>query len=377
MVPSANHRSQRAAGDAHSLRRRAFAAPLLRRAARGWRWPSRKDGGCQAAAWGEFAANDAPFRLDGVDDVVEHFVHGVFVEDAEVAVGQQVHFQRFELDAVFARHVLDSDGAEVGQAGFWADRGVLRKFGGDDVARELIGPGFQRWQFRVDACAGVFFGVVGHEGSWRYYICDDAVARRPSSSRGRSRLSARKSAATSNRAIRRATCVEIDVLDGHVPVRVENFEAVLLFPLVGVLIGKKLLEQRRGIEIVVSDFGVLENDGGAIVPAAVFGAVIAGSDREHFQDAAELHFFLEQRVVIFLEKRDEFVGVTPLCFVVVLDDEGPFLGFSAPALASVRSHRAANRERAASLALRATGTYHRIELASATICILLRRLIGS
>ena len=114
---------------------------------------------------------------------------------------------------------------------------------------------------------------------------------------------------------------------------IEDFEAALLFALVGVLVGKELLEERGGIESVVSDFGVLEDDGGAIVPAAVFGGVIAGSDREYLQDAAELHFFLQQRVVIFLEERDKFVGVTPFCFVVVLDDEGRSLASCGAGLA--------------------------------------------
>jgi len=42
--------------------------------------PTGEDGGGEAAAGSEFAADDAPFGLDGGDDVAQHFVDGVFVE---------------------------------------------------------------------------------------------------------------------------------------------------------------------------------------------------------------------------------------------------------------------------------------------------------
>src|ERR1700729_1676537 len=87
--------------------------------------------------------------------------------------------------------------------------------------------------------------------------------------------------------------VQVFVFDRHVPMGVEDFEAVLLFALVGVLVRKELLEQRGGIEVVVSNLGVLEKDGRAIVPPAVLGGVVAGGDREYFQDAAQLHLFLQ------------------------------------------------------------------------------------
>src|SRR5713101_5073698 len=97
-------------------------APLLARADRG---PAGEDGGGEATAGGEFAANDAPFGADGGDDVAENFVDGVFVEDAEVAIGEEIHFERFELDAIFFGHVLNGDGAEVREAGLGADGGVF------------------------------------------------------------------------------------------------------------------------------------------------------------------------------------------------------------------------------------------------------------
>src|SRR5712692_8255124 len=95
-------------------------APRLARADAG---PAREDGRGQAAAGGEFAAHDAPFGLNGGDDVAEDFVDGVFVEDAQAAVGEEIHFQGLQLDAIFLRHVLDGDGAEVGEAGIGAEGG--------------------------------------------------------------------------------------------------------------------------------------------------------------------------------------------------------------------------------------------------------------
>jgi len=43
--------------------------------------PAGEDGGCQAAAGSEFAADHAPFGLHGGDDVAQHSVDGVFVEN--------------------------------------------------------------------------------------------------------------------------------------------------------------------------------------------------------------------------------------------------------------------------------------------------------
>jgi hypothetical protein len=124
--------------------------------------PAGEDRGGETTAGGEFAADEAPFGVEGGDEFAKDSVDGVFVEDAEVAIGEEIHFQGLELDAGFLGHVLDGDGAEVGEAGFGADGRVFWKARGDDVAGELIGPGFERGQFGMDAGAGVLYGVVGH-----------------------------------------------------------------------------------------------------------------------------------------------------------------------------------------------------------------------
>src|SRR5690242_11329314 len=80
-------------------------------------------------------------------------------------------------------------------------------------------------------------------------------------------------------------CVQIYVLDGHIPVRFEDFKSPLFLALVGFLVGKELLQECRSIKVVVRDFGVLENDRCPIVPAAVFGRMVTRRGRENLQDA--------------------------------------------------------------------------------------------
>ena len=100
--------------------------------------------------------------MNGGDDVTQDFVDGVFVEDAEAAVREEIHLECFQLDAIFPGHVLNRDGAVVRETGLGADGGILGKFRGNNVAGELVGPGFEFRQFGVDAGLGVLGGVVGH-----------------------------------------------------------------------------------------------------------------------------------------------------------------------------------------------------------------------
>src|ERR1700730_16360109 len=55
--------------------------------------PTGKDRRSQAAAGSELAPDDAPFGLDGGNYVAQDLVDGIFVENAQVAIGKQVHFQ--------------------------------------------------------------------------------------------------------------------------------------------------------------------------------------------------------------------------------------------------------------------------------------------
>ena len=71
-----------------------------------------------------------------------------------------VHLQGFQFEAVLARHIDDADRAEVGETGLGADGGVLRHLDGDLVPLELIRPGLDRRQPRLDPAARVPVGVA-------------------------------------------------------------------------------------------------------------------------------------------------------------------------------------------------------------------------
>src|SRR5260370_37916064 len=121
--------------------------------------------------------------------------------------------------------------------------------------------------------------------------------------------------------------IELYVLDRQIPVRLQDFEAALLFFLVRFLIGTKLLDNRGAVEIVVGNRCVLEDDGHAIIPALAFRHVIPRRHHAHFQHAPEFSLFLKHRIMVFLEERQEFVSVAPFRLVVVLDRERLFFSF--------------------------------------------------
>src|SRR5262245_66653308 len=63
----------------------------------------RGDGRLDAAARRELALDRHPLRLAGGDEIVEDLVGGALVEDAFVAVVEQVVLQRLQLDAAIGR----------------------------------------------------------------------------------------------------------------------------------------------------------------------------------------------------------------------------------------------------------------------------------
>src|SRR5580693_4492597 len=127
--------------------------------------PASEDRSGQTATRSKLATHHTPLRAYSCNDIMENLVHGVFIEDPEIAIGEEVHLESLELDAVFVRQVLNGDGAVVWHAGFRANGTVLRKTRGDDVAPILVGPGVELRQFCFDASAGVIGCVVGHDGS--------------------------------------------------------------------------------------------------------------------------------------------------------------------------------------------------------------------
>jgi hypothetical protein len=124
------------------------------------------DYGGDAAAGAEVADYFSPDGVAGFDDVVEDLVDDVLLEDAEVAVGEEVFLEGLQLEAGLARHVANGDAAEVGEAGFGADGGELGVVDQDLVGFELVAPGFNGRKCGVEASLGVVVGVAGGFGGF-------------------------------------------------------------------------------------------------------------------------------------------------------------------------------------------------------------------
>jgi len=122
------------------------------------------DGGSDAAAGAELATDYGPGGIACLDHIFEDLVDDVFLEDAEVAVAEEVLLEGFEFEAAMARHVADVEDAEIWQPGFGADRGQFRVIDGDFVAGELVLPCFDGGEFEVESGFGVVVCVEGLRG---------------------------------------------------------------------------------------------------------------------------------------------------------------------------------------------------------------------
>src|SRR5437762_6025020 len=127
---------------------------------------------------------------------------------------------------------------------------------------------------------------------------------------------------------------QVHFLDRKIPMPFEDFKPPLLFLLIGFLIRIKLLDDSRRIETVIRDGCILEDDRDSIVPAAILGSVQTRLGSVHFQDSSQFDFLLQYGIVVLLEEGDEFIRVSPFCFVVVLDD----IRFVGTILTCLRGH---------------------------------------
>src|SRR5208337_1060611 len=101
----------------------------------------------------------------------------------------------------------------------------------------------------------------------------------------------------------------------------QDLEAPLLLLRVGCLVGEKLLLERVLVERLIGGGRVLEDNGDAVVPTAVFGCVVARLVHPDFEHPPYLDLLFQQWVVVLFKELEEFIGVAPLGFVVILDDE--------------------------------------------------------
>src|SRR5690349_5691527 len=76
--------------------------------------PGGSDFGMQSSARREFAGDGGAHWLRGRHDIAQKPVHYVFIKDAEVAVGEHVHLERFQLQAQFVGRVAQRKLAEIG-----------------------------------------------------------------------------------------------------------------------------------------------------------------------------------------------------------------------------------------------------------------------
>ena len=118
-------------------------------------------GGGYAAAGAEFAAHYGPDRVAGFHNIFEDLVDDVLLEDAEVAVAEEVFLERFEFEAAAAGHVANGERTEVGQTGLGADGSELRIVDDDFVAGKLILPGFDGGKGEIEAGLCVVVGIAG------------------------------------------------------------------------------------------------------------------------------------------------------------------------------------------------------------------------
>jgi hypothetical protein len=142
--------------------------------------------GRDATARAEVAYDFGPDGVSSFDYVIENLIDDVFLEDAEVAIDEEILFERLQLHTLLARHVTDGQAAEVGQAGFGTDAGELGVVDEDLVSLELVLPSFDGGELDVEAGFCVVVGVAGGFGGHTYILAglDECEDRRSEWSKG-------------------------------------------------------------------------------------------------------------------------------------------------------------------------------------------------
>jgi len=123
-------------------------------------WPAGFYYGGDAATGAEVALDYGPDWIAGFYYVFEDLVGDVLLEDAEIAIAEEVFLIGLELDAALARHVAQGNRSEVGQAGLGADGGEFRIVDEDLVTGKLIGPCFNGRKCEVEPCFRVLVCVT-------------------------------------------------------------------------------------------------------------------------------------------------------------------------------------------------------------------------
>src|ERR1700739_1555235 len=120
-----------------------------------WPWPARFDSGGDAPARTKLTSHHRPNRIAGLHDVLQHLIHNVFLEYAEIAVTEEELLQGFQFEADLTGHVADVKNAKVRKPCFRTDRGKLRIVNRDLIARELVLPRLNFRECKIEPCLGV------------------------------------------------------------------------------------------------------------------------------------------------------------------------------------------------------------------------------
>lgn len=102
----------------------------------------RLDHAAQPSASRKLTRDLGPRRTAGSNHVLENAIDGIFVKNADVSVGVDVHFERLELQALFIRFIVKSDRPKVGQIGLGTDRRVLGNHDRNFISVVLVWKGF-------------------------------------------------------------------------------------------------------------------------------------------------------------------------------------------------------------------------------------------
>src|SRR5579872_1781169 len=127
--------------------------------------PTGGDPGEHSAARRELAADSGRNRPARLHHILENSIDDVLLKDAEVAIGERVHLQRFQLQAKLVRHVAQRQLAVIGKSRLGTNRGELRHHDFDFITGILVLPGLDRRQLGVYAGARVLLGVVALHGA--------------------------------------------------------------------------------------------------------------------------------------------------------------------------------------------------------------------
>jgi len=113
------------------------------------------DAGRDAAAGCEFSVNLHPSGADRRDEIVQNAVDDMLVEDADLAVLEQIQLEALELNDFFLGRIADDDAAEVGQPRHGTERGELRlRDGHFHLAPSGVVIGLGNKQASFDLCDG-------------------------------------------------------------------------------------------------------------------------------------------------------------------------------------------------------------------------------